>query len=514
MNVAQECYQIVDAGLTWRNRFHALGPRFYTPLAPQPLPAPYWVGHSQASAALIGLNAHWAQSDALLQVLSGNQPLSGTQPLASVYSGHQFGHWAGQLGDGRAILLGETQGWEIQLKGSGLTPYSRMGDGRAVLRSSIREFLCSEAMAALGIPTTRALCVTGSDAPVMRETVETAAVVTRLAPSFIRFGHFEHFASRGQTTELQTLADFVIDHFYPACRSQPALGDNVYASWLQAVVERTAVMVAHWQAVGFCHGVMNTDNMSILGLTIDYGPFAFLDAFDPGFICNHTDRSGRYAFDAQPDIAHWNLYALAHALLPLIQQPTLAERALAAFEPTYSRTYQRLMLAKLGLGSLLPPESGREAHADSHPTESDDSVVQSMSALIRDTLALLAQDRVDYTIFWRRLSHARASGHYEPVRDLFISRPAFDAWLRRYQALVDPSDNGIQAQLMLQVNPKYVLRNYLAEQAIEAARQKDFSGVANLLSVLQQPYDDHPAFEALAGFPPDWASKIEISCSS
>ncbi|MBK1684979.1 protein adenylyltransferase SelO [Rhodoferax fermentans] len=480
--------------LNWDNQFHQLGAAFYTQIAPQPLPEPYWVGRSPSAAALLGLDAQALAAPELLQALSGNLPLSGSQPLASVYSGHQFGSWAGQLGDGRAILLGEANGWEIQLKGSGLTPYSRMGDGRAVLRSSIREFLCSEAMFGLGIPTTRALCVSGSDQPVARELLETAAVVTRLAPSFIRFGHFEHFASRRQHAELKTLADFVIDRFYPDCRSTPTLDGNVYASWLQAVVQRTAVMVAHWQAVGFCHGVMNTDNMSILGLTLDYGPFAFLDVFDPGHICNHSDPHGRYAFDQQPEIAHWNLYALANALLPLIGRPALAEQALDSFEPTFKRSYQQLMAAKLGL---------QAAEGD-----------EQLPVLIRDTLAMLAQDRVDYSIFWRRLSHARVSGPFEPVRDLFIDRVGFDTWLLRYQELCAQSEKGPEANLMLKVNPKYVLRNYLGENAIEAARHKDFSGVANLLTLLLAPYDEHPAFEALAGLPPDWASQISISCSS
>ncbi|MCW2313111.1 protein adenylyltransferase SelO [Rhodoferax antarcticus] len=491
MNAPATSLQLVKTPLVWNNRFHRLGERFFTPLAPQPLPKPYWVGKSQSAAALLGLNDGWTDLPGLLQALSGNQPISGTQPLASVYSGHQFGNWAGQLGDGRAILLGEAQGWEIQLKGSGLTPYSRMGDGRAVLRSSIREFLCSEAMHALGVPTTRALCVTGSDAPVLRETLETAAVVTRLAPSFIRFGHFEHFASRGQATELKTLADFVIDNFYPACRSQPTLGDNAYATWLQAVVERTAVMVAHWQAVGFCHGVMNTDNMSILGLTMDYGPFAFLDAFDPGHICNHTDRGGRYAFDQQPQVANWNLFALASALLPLIQDQALAEQALKAFDPTYAQHYQQLMCAKLGLAQTADTAS-----------------------LIKSTLALLRQDRVDYTIFWRRLSHARLSQNFEPVRDLFISRSAFDDWMLRYSEHIAQSAQGLEADLMLKLNPKFVLRNYLAQGAIDAAQRKDFTGVSSLLNVLSCPYDEHPEFEQMAGFPPDWASHIEISCSS
>ena len=257
----------LDAHLTWRNRFARLGSAFYTRLPPQPLPDPVWVSRNHALARELGLEENWFASRGALEALTGNRTLTGSDPMASVYSGHQFGQWAGQLGDGRALLLGELQtpagGVEIQLKGAGRTPYSRMGDGRAVLRSSIREYLCSEAMHRLGIPTTRALSVTGSPAKVRREEIETAAVVTRTAPSFIRFGHFEHFSYNDQHAELKTLADYVIDHFYPACRdaAQP------YAALLQAVSERTAHLMATWQAVGFCHGVMNTDNMSILGLT-------------------------------------------------------------------------------------------------------------------------------------------------------------------------------------------------------------------------------------------------------
>lgn len=299
-------------GWTWINRFAALGQPFYTRLAPNPLRDPYWVGRSALMAKTLQLDEHWWQSQQALEAFSGHNHLAGSDPLASVYSGHQFGHWAGQLGDGRALLLGEIQlsdgsAWELQLKGSGLTPYSRMGDGRAVLRSSIREFLASEAMHALGVPTTRALCITGSDQPVRREEMETAAVVTRAAPSFIRFGHFEHFCYSGQHDALRHLADFVIAHFYPECQT----AEQPYAALLEAVTQRTAALIAHWQAVGFCHGVMNTDNMSILGLTIDYGPFQFMDGFDPGHICNHSDTMGRYAFGNQPAVAHWNLRALA-----------------------------------------------------------------------------------------------------------------------------------------------------------------------------------------------------------
>ena len=494
MNALTQPFQISHTGLVWNNHFHRLGPDFFTALAPQALPAPYWVGRSVAVAELLGLPAGQLDSDELLHALAGNLPISGTQPLASVYSGHQFGQWAGQLGDGRACLLGEANGLEVQLKGSGLTPYSRMGDGRAVLRSSIREFLCSEAMHALGIPTTRALCVVGSDEEVARESLETAAVVTRVAPSFIRFGHFEHFAARNQLAQLKTLADYVIGRYYPDSQTAATLGANPYANLLMQVTERTAVMVAHWQAVGFCHGVMNTDNMSILGLTIDYGPFQFLDAYDPGHICNHTDRGGRYAFGRQPDIAHWNLYALAQALMPLIEDQALALQALDTFKPVFERTWQQLMRAKLGLVA-----------SNNGPVD---------QTLLQDLLALLAQDRVDYALFWRRLSQAVASQQFAPVRDLFLDRAAWDAWQLRHATRLAGVDQQQAAALMLKANPKYVLRNYLGELAIEAAKSKDFSLVANMLALLEHPFDEHPEFESYAGLPPDWASQIEISCSS
>eukprot|EP01041_Mallomonas_annulata_P026255 gene26255-47513_t len=274
-------------------------------------------------------------------------PIAGTRPFATVYSGHQFGVWAGQLGDGRAILLGDVATAsgpiELQLKGAGLTPYSRMGDGRAVLRSSIREFLCSEAMAALGIPTSRALSVTGSDQGVMRETVETSAVVLRMAPTFIRFGSFEHWSSGQQPEQLKVLADYVIDRFYPQLRTE----ENPYAAFLAEVTRRTAELMAQWQAVGFMHGVMNTDNMSILGETLDYGPFGFMEAFDSGHICNHSDQQGRYAYGMQPQIGHWNCYALGQALLPLINEVPAAQAALDVYQPAFAAKMDALLHAKL-----------------------------------------------------------------------------------------------------------------------------------------------------------------------
>lgn len=483
----------IDTGLIWRNSFAQLGGDFHAPIAAQPLPGPYWVGRSKAVARELGLEESWLEQQGLLEALTGNLTLAGTRPLASVYSGHQFGVWAGQLGDGRALLLGETQaGLEVQLKGAGRTPFSRMGDGRAVLRSSIREFLCSEAMHGLGIPTSRALCVTGSDAPIRREDIETAAVVTRVAPSFIRFGHFEHFSSRKQHEQLRQLADYVIDRFYPECRSSGQFTGNPYAALLQAVSERTAVMVAQWQAVGFCHGVMNTDNMSILGLTIDYGPFQFLDAFNPGHICNHSDTQGRYAYNQQPNIAYWNLFCLGQALLPLIGEQELALAALESYKTVFPATLEALMRAKLGFCDAQP---------------GDGEVIESI-------LKLLAKDRVDYTIFWRRLSHYSGSASADTVRELFLDRPALDAWLLQYSERLELDPQGLASDLMLETNPKFVLRNHLGEQAIRQAKLKDFSEVNTVLTLLETPFDEHPGFDAYAGFPPDWASSIEISCSS
>jgi uncharacterized protein YdiU (UPF0061 family) len=497
MTSTSEMALAAESGLRWNNRFATLGPAFYTRLRPTPLPEPYWVGRSDRVARELGLDAEWFASAEALEAFTGNELLPGTDPLASVYSGHQFGVWAGQLGDGRAILLGETEGGlEVQLKGAGRTPYSRMGDGRAVLRSSIREFLCSEAMHALGVPTTRALCVTGSDARIAREELESAAVVTRVAPSFIRFGHFEHFAANQRDDELRALADYVIDRYYPACRTTSRFNGNAYAAFLEAVSERTAALLAQWQAVGFCHGVMNTDNLSILGLTIDYGPFQFLDGFDPGHICNHSDTSGRYAYNQQPNVAYWNLFCLAQALLPLIGDQEVAVAALESYKTVFPSEFEAQMRAKLGLSDAAASDR----------------------VLIEGVLKLMAQEKVDYTIFWRRLSDHMAGGSPEPVRDLFLDRAGFDAWLlsfsERHAQTPSEQSQAQAADLMRRTNPKFVLRNHLGQQAIESAQQKDYAGVSTLLKLLETPFEEHAGHEAFAGFPPDWASTIEISCSS
>ena len=502
MNLTASSDALLPAHWQWNAGYAALGAEFVTPVDLQPLPAPYLVAYSVGVAALMGLDEHHLQSDAWQQVLSGNAMARGAHLGASVYSGHQFGVWAGQLGDGRAALLGAVTPpagvasgtHEVQLKGAGLTPYSRMGDGRAVLRSSIREFLCSEAMFALGIPTTRALSVMGSDQPVYREKTETAAVVARLAPSFIRFGHFEHFSFHNQHAQLKTLADYVIDQHYPQCRTMSQFGGNAYAALLHAVTGRTADMVAQWQAVGFCHGVMNTDNMSILGLTIDYGPFQFLDAFDPGHICNHSDTQGRYAFYKQPNVAYWNLFCLGQALMPLIEDQSLAVAALETFKTQYPLAFDRCMAAKLGFAQ----------------------VHEGQRTLVDDLLQRMAQDRVDYTIFWRRLSHwaKERKPSDASVRDLFVDRNSFDRWLLQYSERAAHVPRGLEPDLMLKNNPKYVLRNHLGELAIQAAQAKDYSVLAQLQGVLERPFDEHPEFEAYADFPPDWAGSIAISCSS
>ncbi len=491
-------YRLADLPL--ENSFAELPDAFYTRLNPTPLPAPYLVCTSPAAASLIDLDPSEFVTKEFVEIFTGNRTLPASIPLAAVYSGHQFGVWAGQLGDGRAILLGEARSretgppgvLELQLKGAGKTPYSRMGDGRAVLRSSIREFLCSEAMAALGIPTSRALCVTGSDQHVMREEPETSAVATRMAPTFVRFGSFEHWYYQDKKIELKILADYVIGRCYPQLRESR----NPYQDLLAEVTRRTARLIAQWQAVGFMHGVMNTDNMSILGQTLDYGPFGFMEAFDAHHICNHTDQQGRYAYSMQPQIGLWNCYALGQALLPLIGEVDAVEAALKNYQPEYQAKLDDLLHAKLGLQSR---------HADD-------------AALFDSMFVLMQENHVDFTLFFRRLGDCKRDGTSadEPVRDLFIDRGAFDAWAVQYRARLETenSQDHDRRLAMHGVNPKYVLRNYLAQVAIDKAKNKDFSEIATLLKVLEKPFDEQPEHAQYAALPPDWASHLEVSCSS
>ncbi|WP_300555236.1 protein adenylyltransferase SelO [Limnohabitans sp. Rim8] len=497
--------------LEWTHRLSRLGTRFFTPLQPTPLAAPAWAARNEDLRIQLG----WPSAvfdENHLQAFAGNALLVGSLPLATVYSGHQFGQWAGQLGDGRAIWLGEAQSaqgpQEIQLKGAGRTPYSRGGDGRAVLRSSIREYLCSEAMHGLGIPTTRALCLVASPEPVRRETLESAAVVTRIAPSFLRFGHFEHFSAQGDVDSLRTLADHAILHHLPECQERAALWQgNVYAALLDVVQERTALMLAQWQAVGFCHGVMNTDNMSLLGLTIDYGPFQFMDGFDPGHICNHSDYQGRYAYGRQPNVAYWNLYCLAQALGPLIDDHDLTLQVLEGYKTLFPRCLGDAMRAKLGLVGDLAPESEREADW----------------SLVEDVMQLMSAEKVDFTLFWRQLSQAVVAqsttstltdAGWSGVTDMVLDRPRLLAWLARYTERTGQSSFAAMGQQMLRTNPKFVLRNHLAETAIRQAKLGDFSEIEVLHNLLKSPFDEHSGMQAYADLPPDWAGQLEISCSS
>lgn len=490
--------------LNWCSGYADLGPVFSVPVQPTPLRAPHWVACNDALRADLGWPGDVWDRPEVLAALAGNGVLPSSEPQATVYSGHQFGIWAGQLGDGRALSLGTLATplgvQELQLKGAGLTPYSRMGDGRAVLRSSIREYLCSEAMWGLGVPTTRALCVVGSPTPVRRETVETAAVVTRVAPSFVRFGHFEHFAQDDDREALQQLLAHLLQSHYPHLLERPE--PERASAWLHDIGQRTAALMAQWQAVGFCHGVMNTDNMSALGLTLDYGPFQFMDGFDAHHICNHSDTQGRYAFARQPAVAHWNLQCLARALLVLLPGSQAAIDALDAFKVHFTQALTAQLHAKLGLDAVLAGDAD----------------------LQQDLLQHLHRERVDWTVFWRRLSVAvRESAHlthaFEPVQDLFMDRAPWQAWLDRYQQRLDEQGRDAQArqttgERMLRTNPKFVLRNHLAELAIREACAGRFQMVADLLAVLHQPFAEHSAHEDWAGLAPEWASSLHISCSS
>jgi len=502
---AQQAGPRSEIRLAFDNSYGRLPEAFYTRLQPTPLPDPYLVAFNPAAAELIGLDPASANSREFVETFTGNRMPAGADPLAAIYAGHQFGTFVPQLGDGRAILLGETLGptglngganaanrWDLQLKGAGRTPYSRMGDGRAVLRSTIREYLCSEAMHGLGIPTTRALCITGSDAPVVRESIETAAVLTRMAPSHARFGSFEVFYYRRQHEHIRTLADYVLREHFPALLG----ADKPYVALLAEIVRRTADLVSRWQAVGFCHGVMNTDNMSILGLTIDYGPYGFLDGFDWNHICNHSDEGGRYAYNMQPKIAHWNLFCLAQALLPLMEMEE-AEEALAGFEPAFDASYAAQMRAKLGLATAADGDA----------------------KLLQDLLALMHASRTDFTIFFRALARfdSAPGATNTKLRDQFTDRAGFDGWARDYASRL-ASEGSIDAERlerMDRANPAYVLRNWMAEQAIAKARDnRDYAMIEELRSLLAAPFTLQQGKERYAAYPPDWAGAISVSCSS
>ena len=502
----------------------------FTRVMPTPVRAPELLAWAEPVGKLLGLPRPGERTGPLVEVLAGNRILPGMVPYAARYGGHQFGHWAGQLGDGRAITLGELRApdgssWELQLKGAGKTPYSRTADGRAVLRSSVREFLCSEAMHALGVPTTRALSLVATGEPVLRDMFydghsrpEPGAVVCRVAPSFVRFGNFQIHAAHAEHDILRRLADYVIATHYPSLAgiADPA---TRYVEWFAEICRRTAVMVAHWMRVGFVHGVMNTDNMSILGLTIDYGPYGWLEGYDPAWTPNTTDADGRrYCFGRQPQIAQWNLCRLGDALLPLVPDQKLLEAALAEFALTFERTSGRMMADKLGWQAI--------------DDERDE-------ALLDELIGLLQLAETDMTIFFRALARVPVAGSardealLEPIRPAFYADEpdlpaghlaAMVGWLRRYgervrkEGELTPAREARRVARMNRTNPKYVPRNYLAQLAIEGLTNGDASFLERLLTVLARPYDEQAAQAELAERRPEWARHkpgcSALSCSS
>jgi serine/tyrosine/threonine adenylyltransferase len=491
--------------LTFSNAFAGLGERFYETRTPSGLEGARLVAVSPDAAALIDLPASELTRDEFIRIASGTAILRGMQPFAALYGGHQFGVWAGQLGDGRAIALGEItnkrgEPWEIQLKGAGQTKFSRRADGRAVLRSTIREFLASEAMDALGISTTRALAMVANDEQVYRESIETAAIVVRLAQSFVRFGSFEIFASRGEHDAVRILADYVIDRFYPESCS----GEDRYVRFFESVLKRTARLMADWQSVGFMHGVMNTDNFSILGLTLDYGPYGFMEGYEPGHICNHTDHSGRYAFDQQPGVGLWNCYALGNALAGIVE-PAQLEGAITSYVPTLRAAFIDNTRAKLGLATTEPEDDqlGQDLRTAMAAASSDFTRTFRMLADIRTPVESAGNEGL-------------ARAHRESLHLALGGTEEAAGWIDRYEQRLGrearPAPERVAA--MNAVNPRIVLRNHLAQEAIAAAEAGDAEPVRRLLAALRRPYSDDPEVAAYDRPAPAGQPAIVVSCSS
>jgi len=498
----------------------------YSRVQPKKMTQPKLLAYSLEMAETLDLSSGDCESEAFTTIFSGNQLLSGMSPYAMCYGGHQFGNWAGQLGDGRAINLGEilnqkNERWSLQLKGAGPTPYSRTADGLAVLRSSIREFLCSEAMFHLGVPTTRALSLVTTGELVLRDMFydghpkqEPGAVVCRVAPSFTRFGNFQIFAARGETDLLKTLMDYILRTDFPHLG---APSKESYLAWFTEVCNRTADMVVHWMRVGFVHGVMNTDNMSILGLTIDYGPYGWLENYDPNWTPNTTDAQGRrYRFSKQAQIAQWNLLQLAYAIYPLIEEKEALETALDDFGKNYETKWQCMMAQKLGLRQFEPEDEN----------------------LISELLSILQLTETDMTLFYRNLANLDVKhdalsdipnedlmaplleAYYSPEHLTDGHKTQIGNWIRQYISRLKPDglDNNTRRKQMNTVNPKYVFRNYLAQLAIDKAEQGDNTMVHDLLEVLRRPYDTQAKKEVYAQKRPDWARTRAgcsmLSCSS
>lgn len=499
------------------NRIRHVQEAVWSSVSLSPVPSPRLLAYSADMAHALDIHDDEMHSDTMLQALAGNALLPQMQAYATCYGGHQFGNWAGQLGDGRAIYLGEGvnakgQRWELQLKGAGKTPYSRGADGRAVLRSSIREFLCSEAMHFLGVPTTRVLSLVATGDQVVRDmfydgnpVLEPGAIVCRVAPSFTRFGHFEIHASRGDVGLLQRMIDFTIKRDFPelvASESAEKHEDALVIRWFSEVCKRTALMVAKWMQVGFVHGVMNTDNMSILGLTIDYGPYGWVDNFDPGWTPNTTDAMGRrYRFGHQANIARWNIERLADALYLVVQDSKALGACITLYDETYYATWTNLLAGKFGWQQF---------------TEEDGELANRL-------FEVMTRAEVDYTLFFRALATLNLSQpeatHFE---DCFYHAQGFEhfkadlqAWLQAYVArlALDTWSNETRIESMNRHNPWFVLRNYLSQQAIEAAEQGDLTVLQDLMHVMRQPYDEQPPFARFFDKRPDWA-KQKAGCSS
>ena len=474
--------------LTLQTPYLKLDEEFYDLTDPDPLKAPYLVSFNPEAAELIGLDAAGGSDPRFVSLLNGTYLPEGARPFAMCYAGHQFGHFVPRLGDGRAINLGEVNGWNLQLKGSGETLYSRMADGRAVLRSSIREYLMSEAMFHLGIPTTRALGIIGSQTKVVRDRLERGAIVMRLSPSWVRFGTFEYFYYTGEHTKLEALAEYVIAESYPHLADD----EDRYFKLFCAVVDRTAKLIAQWQGIGFNHGVMNTDNMSIAGLTIDYGPYAMLDDFDYGFVCNKTDRAGRYAYGQQPNVAYWNLTMLCRALTPIVSEERMQTKLDDFGTFLYPDAYVEVMRAKMGL-----------------VLKEDDDI-----ELVKELVGALHDAGVDHTLFFRTL--CRYDGKRMPLLEIAMNPIAIDTWLNLYDARLHKETRNLNArrEAMLRTNPKYVLKNHMLDQAITLAERGDHSRIETLLFIAAHPFDELPEYTHFSGDTPDEFKNLRLSCSS
>jgi len=483
--------------VTLSHHYANLGDAFGTRVDPTPFKHPQLIDTNPQVMQLLGIDPTEAENPAWAELGSGTKLFHGSRPFAMKYTGHQFGVYNPELGDGRALLLGEVENagrcWELHLKGAGKTPYSRFGDGRAVLRSTIREYLAGEALSGLGIRSTRALCIVGSDEPVTREQIESGAMLIRVAESHVRFGHFEYLFYTKQLQAQQHLISEICRRFVPDTEGLSA-GEQAEAL-LRFTIRRSAELAAGWQAEGFAHGVLNTDNMSIIGDTFDFGPYAFLDDYDPTFICNHSDHTGRYAFEQQPGVVLWNLNALAHALSGFISVEALRD-CLEQFQPQVTHAYATRMRAKLG---LIEEEDGDQG-------------------LCADLLQLLQQGEADYARFFRALSHYRSERPPEGLRDCIATsqHDALELWLEHYdrRLLREKSDSRTRNRAMLAANPKYILRNYLAQKVIEAAGQGDYHPLRTLRQLLQSPFEEHPEHEAWAAAPPESGKRIPLSCSS